>query len=189
VDLAGILEKPGVLLRGGPEPALVVGGNFHGGDDVCIRHPARRGWDRGDPGDLGNWFWWAWAIGAMGVAVFFAPLWRRAGVVTDAELIERRYGAGAGSWLRVFKAIYSSLIVNLIVMGWVFRAMGKIAAPVLKWSEILPAGVWAGLEAGWPEAFIMGTLNETLTVVALVALVGIYSSAGGIRGVMLTDLF
>ncbi|MFP6871707.1 MAG: sodium:solute symporter family protein [Nitrospinota bacterium] len=140
-------------------------------------------------GISGNWFWWAWAIGAMGVAVFFAPLWRRAGVVTDAELIERRYGPGAGSWLRVFKAIYSSLIVNLIVMGWVFRAMGKIAAPFLKWNEVLPAGVWAGLEAGWPEAFIMGTLNETLTVVALVALVGIYSSAGGIRGVMLTDLF
>ncbi|MFC1491262.1 sodium:solute symporter family protein [Nitrospinota bacterium] len=143
----------------------------------------------GNRGISGNWFWWSWAIGAMGVAVFFAPLWRRAGVVTDAEIIERRYGGGAGTVLRVFKAVYSSLVVNLIVMGWVFRAMGKIAAPFLKWNELLPPGVWAGIEAGWPDAFILGTLNETLTVVALVLLVGIYSSAGGIRGVMLTDLF
>ncbi|MCE2452994.1 MAG: sodium transporter, partial [Nitrospinae bacterium] len=76
-------------------------------------------------GISGNWFWWAWVIGNVGVAVFFAPLWRRAGVVTDAELIELRYGSGPGAFLRGFKAVYSSLIVNLIVMGWVFRAMAK----------------------------------------------------------------
>ena len=143
----------------------------------------------GSRGISGNWFWWAWAIGAMGVAVFFAPLWRRAGVVTDAEFIERRYGGGAGTILRVFKAIYSSLVVNLIVMGWVFRAMGKIAAPFMKWNELLPPDIWTALTVIWPEMFIMGTLNETVTVVALVLLVGLYSSAGGIRGVMLTDLF
>ncbi len=140
-------------------------------------------------GISGNWFWWAWAIGAVGVATFFAPLWRRAGVVTDAEIVERRYGPGPGSWLRGFKAIYSSLVVNLIVMGWVFRAMGKIAAPFLRWNEILPTGVWGAVEAGWPGLLVMGTLNETVTVAALVLLVGIYSSAGGVRGVMLTDLF
>ncbi|MEE9255943.1 MAG: sodium:solute symporter family protein [bacterium] len=143
----------------------------------------------GKRGISGNWFWWAWIIGAIGVSVFFAPLWRRAGVVTDAELIERRYGTGGGTGLRIFKAIYSSLVVNLIVMGWVFRAMGKIAAPYLKWEELLSPGAWDWLLENWPGAFILGTLNETLTVVALVLLVGAYSSAGGIRGVMLTDLF
>ncbi len=140
-------------------------------------------------GISGNWFWWSWIIGHVGVAVFFAPLWRRLGVVTDAEIIERRYGGAPGRRLRVFKALYSSLIVNLIVMGWVFRAMGKIAAPYVRWAEILPASAWAAVEAGWPRAFVMGTVNETLTVVALVVLIGAYSSAGGIRGVILTDLF
>ena len=140
-------------------------------------------------GISGNWFWWAWVIGNVGVAVFFAPLWRRAGVVTDAELIELRYGRGPGAFLRGFKAIYSSLIVNLIVLGWVFRAMAKIAEPFLRWEEVLPAGLWAAIEGNWPAAFTMGSVNESVTVALLVLMIALYASAGGIRGVILTDLF
>ncbi|MFQ5693165.1 MAG: sodium transporter, partial [Nitrospinota bacterium] len=143
----------------------------------------------GSRGISGNWFWWSWIIGHVAVAVFFAPLWRRAGVVTDAELIERRYDGRAATFLRTFKALYSSLLVNLIVLGWVFRAMAKIAAPYLRWEEILPPPVWSAVVSLWPRALVLGTVNESLTVVALVLLVGIYSSAGGIRGVILTDLF
>ena len=140
-------------------------------------------------GISGNWFWWAWVIGNVGVAVFFAPLWRRAGVVTDAELLELRYGSGPGVFLRGFKAIYSSLIVNLIVLGWVFRAMAKIAEPFLKWEKVLPAGLWAAIEGNWPAALTMGSVNESFTVALLVLMIAVYSSAGGIRGVILTDLF
>ncbi len=140
-------------------------------------------------GISGNWFWWAWVIGNVGVAVFFAPLWRKAGVVTDAELLELRYGSGPGSFLRGFKAVYASLVVNLIVLGWVFRAMAKIANPFLRWEEVLPPGLWAAVERSWPAALTMGSVNESLTVVLLVAMIAAYSSAGGIRGVMLTDLF
>ena len=140
-------------------------------------------------GISGNWFWWAWVIGNVGVAVFFAPLWRRAGVVTDAELIELRYGSGPGAFLRGFKAVYSSLIVNLIVLGWVFRAMAKIAEPFLRWEEILPPNLWTAIEANWPAVLTMGSVNESLTVALLVLMIALYASAGGIRGVMLTDLF
>ena len=140
-------------------------------------------------GISGNWFWWAWVIGNVGVAVFFAPLWRRAGVVTDAELLELRYGSGPGVFLRGFKAVYSSLIVNLIVLGWVFRAMAKIAEPFLKWEKVLPAGLWAAIEGNWPAALTMGSVNESFTVALLVLMIALYASAGGIRGVILTDLF
>ncbi len=140
-------------------------------------------------GISGNWFWWAWVIGNVGVAVFFSPLWRRAGVVTDAELIELRYGGGPGAFLRGFKAVYSSLIVNLIVLGWVFRAMAKIAEPFLKWEKVLPPALWAAIQANWPAALTMGSVNESVTVALLVLMIAAYSSAGGIRGVMLTDLF
>ncbi len=140
-------------------------------------------------GISGNWFWWAWVIGNVGVAVFFAPLWRRAGVVTDAELIELRYGSGPGAFLRGFKAVYSSLIVNIIVLGWVFRAMAKIAEPFLRWEEILPSNLWTAVEANWPAVLTMGSVNESLTVALLVLMIALYASAGGIRGVMLTDLF
>ena len=139
-------------------------------------------------GISGNWFWWAWVIGNVGVAVFFAPLWRRAGVVTDAELIELRYGSGPGAFLRGFKAVYSSLIVNFIVLGWVFRAMAKIAAPFLRWEEILPRPLWTAIESHWPAALVVGSVNESLTVTLLVWMIAAYASAGGIRGVMLTDL-
>ncbi len=140
-------------------------------------------------GISGNWFWWAWVIGNVGVAVFFSPLWRRAGVVTDAELLELRYGSGPGAFLRGFKAVYSSLIVNLIVLGWVFRAMAKIAEPFLKWEKVLPAGLWSAIEGNWPAALTMGSVNESVTVALLVLMIAVYSSAGGIRGVILTDLF
>src|SRR5690606_23143952 len=39
-------------------------------------------------GIAGNWFWWSWAMAHVAVAVVFAALWRRARVITDAELVE-----------------------------------------------------------------------------------------------------
>ncbi len=42
-------------------------------------------------GISGVWFFWASAISALLVAFLFARLWRRSGVMTDAEIIEKRY--------------------------------------------------------------------------------------------------
>ena len=64
-------------------------------------------------------------------------------------------------------------------MGWVFRAMGKIAAPFVRWNEILPGALWSAVEANWPGALVLGTVNETMTV--LVLLVG--ARERGRRGV------
>ena len=57
-------------------------------------------------GISGNWMWWNFLAGGMLTAVVFAPLWRRSGVVTEAELIELRYDGHAAKWLRVFRAGY-----------------------------------------------------------------------------------
>ena len=38
----------------------------------------------GMDGISGNWLWWNLLAGGMLTAVVFAPLWRRAGVVTEA---------------------------------------------------------------------------------------------------------
>ncbi|MEP6474160.1 MAG: hypothetical protein ABJC74_10585, partial [Gemmatimonadota bacterium] len=37
------------------------------------------------PGALGGWLWWFGAMGGLFTASFFARLWRRTAVVTDAE--------------------------------------------------------------------------------------------------------
>ena len=57
-------------------------------------------------GIAGVWFWWAGAISALLVAFLFARLWRRAAVVTDAEIVELRYGGRSAAFLRLFKGFY-----------------------------------------------------------------------------------
>ena len=139
-------------------------------------------------GVAGNWFWWSWAIGHVALAVVFAALWRRAHVLTDAELVELRYTGRSATLLRAFKAFFFAVLINGIVLGWVIRAMAKIAAPFIDWRSWLGADAVAAVAAYWPGWLMVGTMNDTLTVVALFALITLYSSMGGIRGVILTDL-
>ena len=42
-------------------------------------------------GIAGNWLWWSLLLNGMMTVFFFARLWRRAEVITDAELVELRY--------------------------------------------------------------------------------------------------
>ncbi|MCH2109181.1 MAG: Na+:solute symporter [Polyangiaceae bacterium] len=139
-------------------------------------------------GIAGNWFWWSLAIAYVLLAVVFARLWQRSGVITDAEIIELRYDGRSAAFLRFYKAISTSLVFNTIVLGWVFAAMAKITRPFLHWESVLGAESFAALEQGWPTFLQFQSLDNTLTILALLAIVLVYSSAGGIRGVILTDL-
>jgi len=73
-----------------------------------------------------NWFWWCQIPVVMLGVFFIARLWRRAGLVTDTELVYLRYSGRAADVLRGFKALYLSLVYGCIVMGWVNLAMTKI---------------------------------------------------------------
>ncbi len=139
-------------------------------------------------GIAGNWFWWSWAVSHVSMAVVFAALWRRSGVLTDAELVELRYAGRSATLLRGFKAIFFAVLINGIVLGWVIRAMSKIAEPFVHWEAWLGAARFTAVEAAWPAWLLFGTLDDTLTVLVLFALVVLYSTLGGIRGVILTDL-
>ncbi len=77
-------------------------------------------------GIAGNWLWWAMALSGMLTVFFFARLWRRAGVLTDMELVELRYAGRPAAFLRAFRALYLALPVNTIILGWVNLAMAKI---------------------------------------------------------------
>ena len=139
-------------------------------------------------GVAGNWFWWSWAISHVSMAVVFAALWRRARVLTDAELIELRYTGRSASLLRGFKAVFFAVLINGIVLGWVIRAMVKITAPFTRWDAWLGADAVAAFGRAWPDALAIGTTGDTITVLVLFGLIALYSSLGGIRGVILTDL-
>ena len=77
-------------------------------------------------GVAGNWLWWNGAISGILTVFFFSRLWRRAGVLTDVEFAELRYGGRPAAVLRGFRALYLALPINLIIMGWVTRAMVTI---------------------------------------------------------------
>src|SRR3989338_6750914 len=57
-------------------------------------------------GIWGNWEIWALAISTMSAVFFFSKLWKRAGVLTEVELVELRYGGKPAAFLRGSKALY-----------------------------------------------------------------------------------
>lgn len=87
-------------------------------------------------GIQGNWIWWSFALSGMLTVFFFAPLWRRAQVLTDMEFVEIRYAGPTASFLRGFRALYLALPVNTIIMGWVNLAMAKVLALTLGFSKL-----------------------------------------------------
>ncbi|MBX2846357.1 MAG: hypothetical protein KTR13_09100, partial [Saprospiraceae bacterium] len=140
-------------------------------------------------GISGNWFWWSWAATYITVAIFFSKRWRKSGVLTDVELIELRYDGPQAAMLRGFKAFFFGIIINCFILGWVITAAVKIAGPFINWESIIGLNAFSSLENIYP-AFLLfkGDFNATLTILALLLLVTVYSSLGGIRGVILTDL-
>src|SRR3954470_10391303 len=92
-------------------------------------------------GVAGNWLWWNFVMSGMLTVFFFARLWRRANVMTDVEFAEIRYGGRPAAFLRGFRALYLGIAINLIIMGWVTRAMIKILTISLGISPILAVGI------------------------------------------------
>jgi SSS family transporter len=113
-------------------------------------------------GVAGNWLWWNLALSGLLTVFFFSRLWRRAGVVTDVEFTELRYSGKPAAVLRATRALYLALPINLIIMGWVTRAMVTIIEVSLGWS-------------GWAAA---------LTLFAITA---VYSTVAGLWAVVVTD--
>jgi Na+/proline symporter len=115
-------------------------------------------------GVAGNWLWWNGALSGVLTVFFFSRLWRRAGVLTDVEFAELRYGGQPAAVLRGFRALYLALPINLIIMGWVTRAMVTILQISL---NIDP----------WKAALF------------LFGVTAVYSVFAGLWGVIVTDLF
>jgi SSS family solute:Na+ symporter len=92
-------------------------------------------------GVAGNWLWWCLAMSGMLTVFFFARLWRRAHVMTDIEFAEIRYSGKPASFLRGFRAIYLGVFVNLIIVGWVTKAMIKILTISLGVNPYVAVGI------------------------------------------------
>jgi len=118
-------------------------------------------------GIAGNWIWWSMAFSGILTVFFYAKLWRRAGVLTDVEFAEIRYSGKPAAFLRVFRAAYLGLPINLIIMGWVNLAIVKIMMLVLGVNKIEALAIAIGI------MFITASI----------------STLSGLWGVLWTDLF
>ena len=115
-------------------------------------------------GVSGNWVWWAFLLTGMLTVFVYAKLWRRSEVTTDLEFYELRYGGKPAAFLRAFRAIYLGVFFNVVIMATVSLAAIKIGGVMLGLSPL-----------------------ETLLLASVVTV--IYSSLGGLKGVLLTDFF
>ena len=127
----------------------------------------------GSRGLAGNWEWWSFGLAHVAMALVFAPLWRRSGVLTDAAFTELRYGGAAAAWLRGIKAFLLAVPVNCIGIGYAFLALRKVVEAL-------------GLVSG---QLLLPGVTDTVGLLALVAvLVLAYTVAGGLWAVVVTDL-
>lgn len=115
-------------------------------------------------GVSGNWVWWAFLLTGMLTVFVYAKLWRRSELNTDLEFYEIRYGGKAAAFLRAFRALYLGVFFNIVIMATVSLAAIKIG------------GVMLGLSP-----------MQTMLLASVVTV--IYSSLGGLKGVLLTDFF
>src|SRR3954463_4049441 len=125
-------------------------------------------------GVAGNWLWWNMLMSGMLTVFFFARLWRRAQVMTDVEFAEVRYSGKRAAALRGFRALYLAIPINLIILGWVTRAMIKILTISLGLRDVQIAGM---------------TVSGEVIAVGICFLVTMsYSVAAGMWAVLWTDL-
>ena len=115
-------------------------------------------------GVSGNWVWWAFLLTGMLTVFVYAKLWRRSEVLTDLEFYELRYSGKGAAFLRGFRALYLGVFFNIMIMATVCLAAIKIGGVLLGFSPV-----------------------ETLFLAATITV--IYSSMGGLKGVIITDFF
>ena len=113
-------------------------------------------------GVSGNWQWWAFLLTGMLTVFVYSKLWRRSEVLTDLEFYELRYSGRAAAFLRGFRAIYLGVFFNIMIMATVCLAAIKIGGVLLNLTPV-----------------------QTLLIASVVTV--IYSSLGGLKGVLITD--
>src|SRR5690606_18568341 len=133
----------------------------------------------GNRGIAGNWEWWCFAIGHAVLIYVFARLWRRSEVITDAEIIEMRYGGKSAAWLRGIKAFLFAVPINCISISYIMLAAVKVVGALGIWEDL-------GFETG---ENIWGMDPKLLTVIGISILVLIYAGLSGLWGVVVTDFF
>ena len=84
-----------------------------------------------------GWFYWNGIISTVVIAYLFSKLWRRAGVVTDNEIIELRYTGKAAAGLRGGLALFKSCFLEILTLAWITLGMVKIVKVIMGLPEVV----------------------------------------------------
>ncbi|MFN7996654.1 MAG: hypothetical protein U0Q18_23785 [Bryobacteraceae bacterium] len=86
-------------------------------------------------GFSGFWLmgWITWVIWMPLVAVIWAKMWRRLGVVTTGEFIERRYGGRTARIFRNVFAVYACTAWGMTLLAYAAAWMAASLGPILGW--------------------------------------------------------
>jgi SSS family solute:Na+ symporter len=145
------------------------------------------------------WRLWIYGLGFLMIGFLLGRAWRRARVITDAELTEIRYSGRGVLALRGLKAIYYGTVMNCTIMAMVLVAASRICEIFLPWNEWLPAGLYGPIHSlvesiGVPlssgatglETYV-ATTNNLISILIIIAFTALYSTTGGLRSVIATD--
>jgi SSS family solute:Na+ symporter len=98
-------------------------------------------------GFAGLWLmaWVSWVIWMPLVAILWARWWRRLGVVTTGEFIERRYGGQRAAIYRNIYALYACFVWGITSLGYGAAWMAATISPILGWSSLRVLVVFGAL--------------------------------------------
>jgi Na+/proline symporter len=146
------------------------------------------------------WRLWIYGLAFLLMGFVLGAAWRRAGVLTDAELTMHRYSAKGALALRALKAVYYGTVINSVVLAFVLAAATRLFELFVPWHLWLSPGIYepllsvvhaSGLELSSglaPVAPSVATTNNLLSIVSLLIFVSLYSMTGGLRAVISTDV-
>ncbi|WP_018694395.1 sodium:solute symporter family transporter [Algicola sagamiensis] len=151
-------------------------------------------------GLFSSWRLWIYGLAFLMLGFLISGAWRRAGVLTDAELTLVRYSGKGQNTLRALKAIYYGTFINCAVMAMVLIAATRVFEIFLPWHLWLPESFYHSLSVWVDSTGVsiasglsgltqgVATTNNLISITLLLLFTTLYTTSGGLGGVVKTDV-
>ena len=140
----------------------------------------------------GMWIQFMWGFIIAGFYMAFMGKWiRRSGVITGAEWMVKRFGAGVqGDLARLSYTIYAILTISAL-LGYTAVGMGKFGAEFIPVKTALLSiftAIW-GAKTAPPLWMSDPVVAEHICAALIIGITGLYVVVGGFRGLTLVEFF